>query len=87
MRRNRPLVYNSTNHWIILYAVVYLAATFASLSVAGTLQAGALRVAFVLFAIVLINAITTRTQLDTVLFLCVAVAALVSAINCAVREG
>lgn len=79
VRRNRPLVYNSTNHWIILYAVVYLAATFASLSVAGTLQAGALRVAFVLFAIVLINAITTRTQLDTVLFLCVAVAALVSA--------
>lgn len=77
-RREEPLVYDGVNRWILLYAAVYLASTVASLNVAGTLQAGALRVAFVLFAIVLINAVTSRSQLDEVLGLCVAVAALVS---------
>lgn len=74
-RRERPLVYSDVNRWIILYAVVYLVSTLVSLNVAGTLQSGALRVAFVIFALVLINAVATRKQLDALIFLCVLVAA------------
>ena len=77
-QRERRLVYCGTNRWIILYAVVYLVSTALSLSVPGTLQTGLLRAAFVLFALVIINGITSRRQLDTLIFLCVLVAAVIS---------
>ena len=77
-QRERRLVYCGTNRWIILYAVVYLVSTALSLNVPGTLQTGLLRAAFVLFALVIINGITSRRQLDTLIFLCVLVAAVIS---------
>ena len=77
-QRERQLVYCGTNRWIILYAVVYLVSTALSLNVPGTLQTGLLRAAFVLFALVLLNGISNRRQLDTLLLLCVLVAAAAS---------
>lgn len=76
--RERPLVYSGVNCWMLLYAAVYLISTLVSLNIEGTLQAGLLRVAFVLFAPVLLNALADRARLDTVISLCVLVATLLS---------
>ena len=77
--RERKLLYAPVNRYIFLYAAVYLVGTFASVDVAGSLKAGLLRVAFVLFAVVLMNAIRDRKQLDTLLLLVVISATAVSA--------
>lgn len=77
--RERRLLYAPVNRYILLYAAIYLVGTFVSVDFRGSIQAGLLRVAFVLFAIVLMNAITNRKQMDTLLLLVVVSATLVAA--------
>ena len=74
----RPLAYSPINRYVILYAAVYLAGTFFSVNRAGSLKPGLLSVAFILFALVLYNAVTSRRQLDALIFLLVLVGTVVS---------
>lgn len=67
------------NRYVMLYAAVYLAGTFFSVNLDTSLNPGLLSVAFILFAVVLYNAVTNRTQLDALLSLLVIAAAVVSA--------
>ena len=76
--KNHALAWAPTNRYIVLYAAVYLAGTLFSVNLKTSLLPGVLSVAFILFALVLYNAITTRRQLDTLLALVVTVGALVS---------
>ena len=76
--RDRALAYAPINRYIILYAAVYLAGTLFSVSLRASLEPGVLSVGFILFSVVLYNAVTGRRQLDTLIFLMVAAAALVS---------
>ena len=78
--RNRSLElrYTPINRFIILYATIYLAGTFFSSNFAASRNPGILSVAFILFSVVLYNAITGRRQLDTLLTLVVTAGALVS---------
>ncbi len=69
--RDRPLAWSPINRYIILYAAIYLAGTFFSVDLEGSLNPGLLRVAFILFAVVLGNAVSNRRQLDTLIFLMV----------------
>lgn len=69
--RDRPLAWSPINRYIILYAAIYLAGTFFSVDLDGSLNPGLLRVAFILFAVVLGNAVSNRRQLDTLIFLMV----------------
>ena len=59
------------NKWVGLFAFVYLFCTAASVTPKGSLKHGVLTVAFVLFAIVLQNAITERRQIDLLISLLV----------------
>ena len=65
--RQRQLAYSPVNRFILLYAAIYLAATFCSSDVASSLKPGILSVAFILFSIVLYNAVTGRRQLDVLI--------------------
>lgn len=78
--RDRELlpVYAPANRFILLYAAVYLVATFMSVDPVGSLQPGLLRVAFVLFALVVIHSVRTRSQLDGLVLLVVLMGAAVS---------
>lgn len=76
--KNHALAWAPTNRYIVLYAAVYLAGTLFSVNLKTSLLPGVLSVAFILFALVLYNAIITRRQLDTLLALVVTVGALVS---------
>ena len=69
--RDRPLAWSPINRYIILSAAIYLAGTFFSVDLEGSLNPGLLRVAFILFAVVLGNAVSNRRQLDTLIFLMV----------------
>jgi O-antigen ligase len=77
--RHRPLIWSPINRYILLYAAVYLAGTLFSVNVKGSLGPGLLTVAFILFALVLNNAITGKKQLDTLIFLMVLAATAVAA--------
>ena len=66
-RGDLELRHASFNRYIWLYALIYLVGTLFSVTLSGSLQGGVLTVAFVLFALVLQNSITTRTQLDALL--------------------
>ena len=79
LRKKHALQYASINRFVILYAAVYLVATFASVTPRESLLAGILSVAFILFAVVLGSAVTKRQQLDAVIFLLVLAGAAVSA--------
>ena len=76
--RKRELAWAPINRYVILYAAVYLAGTLFSVNLRGSLQPGLLSVVFILFSVVLYNAVTGRKQLDTLVALMVLVAALVS---------
>ena len=67
----RKLYYAPMNRYLWLYAAIYLAGTWFSVTRAGSLLGGVLTVAFILFAVILENSITTRRQLDTLLLLLV----------------
>ncbi len=70
-RRDFELFYTPFNRYIWLYAAIYLVGTLFSVTLSGSLLGGVLTVAFILFALVLENAITTQRQLDTLLMLLV----------------
>lgn len=76
--RDKKLFYSPMNRYVWLYAAVYLAGTLFSVNLRGSLFPGLLSVAFILFAVVLENAVSTRRQLDALVFLMVAAAAIVS---------
>ncbi|MCL2408177.1 MAG: O-antigen ligase family protein [Oscillospiraceae bacterium] len=77
--RERKLRYSPANKYILLYAFVYIAATFTSVTIVGSLFSGALTTLFVLFAFVIQNSVTTRRSLDTLIYAFVISGALVSA--------
>ena len=74
----RELAWSPINRYIILYAAVYLAGTLFSVNLSSSLEPGLLSVAFILFSVVLYNAVTNRSQLDTLLTFMVIAAALLS---------
>lgn len=76
--RDRILYYAPMNRWIYLYAAVYLAGAWFSVSRRSSLKVGALTVAFLLFAIVLENAIRSKRQLDGLIRAMVLVGAVVA---------
>lgn len=77
--RERKLVWTPVNRYIILYAAVYMAGTVFSVNLRTSLRPGLLTVAFILFAVVLINAVDSRARLDAILAAMVLAAAAVSA--------
>ena len=76
--KERRLSWAPINRYVILYAAVYLAGTFFSVNLSASLEPGLVSVAFILFAVVLHNAVTNRNQLDTLLAFMVIAAAAVS---------
>ena len=79
LRKKHALQYASVNRFVILYAAIYLAATFTSVTPRESLLSGILTVAFILFTVVLGSAVTKRQQLDAAIFLLVLAGAAVSA--------
>lgn len=77
--RQRPLAWAPIDRYIILYAAVYLAAVFFSVDPRSSLKPGLLTVAFILFAVVLYNAVERRDQLDALFTAMVLAGAAVSA--------
>ena len=76
--RERELCWSPINRYVMLYAGVYLASVFFSVSTKASLEPGALSVLFILFAVILSSAFSSRKQLDAVILLMVLVAAAVS---------
>ncbi|NLK37231.1 MAG: hypothetical protein GX299_04015, partial [Epulopiscium sp.] len=76
--KKRVLQHTSTNKYIYFYAAAYLFATFTSVTPKGSLLGGMLTVTFLLFSIVLLNAIENKTQLDVMMILLVCVGILVA---------
>jgi len=76
--RDKKLVYSPVNKFVLLFAFIYIVATFTSVTVAGSLFGGALTTLFVLFTIVMQNAVTTKRQLDVLIYAFVASGAAVS---------
>lgn len=76
--RQQELMYAPTNRFVLLYAGIYLAGTFFSSNLSASLKPGVLTVCFILFSIVLYNAVTGRSQLDALLLLMVTVGAVVA---------
>ena len=66
-RQELELFYTPFNRYLWLYAALYLAGAWFSVTRAGSLMGGCLTVAFLLFALVLENAVVTRRQLDVLL--------------------
>lgn len=66
--REKKLVYSPMNKFILLYAFIYIVATLTSVTLSGSLLGGALTTLFILFAIFMQNAVTTRRQLDTLIY-------------------
>jgi len=69
--KSHPLAWSPIHRYIILYAAVYLAGTFFSVNLRGSLKPGILSVVFILFAVVLGNVVTGKRQLDTLVALVV----------------
>jgi O-antigen ligase len=76
--RAQKLVYTPANRYILLFAAIYLASTFLSVTVQGSLPGGLVTVFSVLWTLVLLNAVTTRRQLDILTAALVAAGVLVS---------
>ena len=77
--RNRRLARGPTNRYILLYAAIYMAGTLFSVNLRSSLNPGLLTVCFVLFSLVLFNAVDSRNQLDVLLDGVVLVGAAVAA--------
>lgn len=69
--RKRQLVYSPVNRFIMLYAGIYLGATFTSVTPGGSLFHGALMVFFILFALVVENILTSWKQVEGLVLLMV----------------
>lgn len=76
--RDKKLASSPVNVFIYLYALVYMVCSFTSVSRAASLNVGLLTCVFVLFAIVLQNAVTTKKQTDVLIYLLVAAGAIVA---------
>ncbi len=72
------LRYNPLNKYILIYALVYIAATFTSVTVKGSLNGAVLSVAFMMFYFVVINAVQTKKQLYIITFFFVCFGVLIS---------
>ena len=66
--RDKKLVYSPANKYVILFAFIYIVATITSITVSGSLLGGALTTLFVLFTIVIQNSVTSRRQLDSLVY-------------------
>ncbi len=77
--RERQLAWTPINRYVILYAAVYMAGTAFSVNLHSSLKPGLLTVGFILFSVVLCNAVENRSQLDALLTAMVLAAAVVSA--------
>ena len=77
--RSRRLAWAPTNRYILLYAAIYMAGTLFSVNLRSSLNPGLLTVCFVLFSLVLFNAVDSRIQLDVLLDGVVLVGAAVAA--------
>jgi O-antigen ligase len=64
--RERKLVYFPANKFIYAFAFIFIYATITSVTFRGSLFVGMLSVVFMLFAIVLMNSITTWSQVRTI---------------------
>jgi len=74
----RRLVWTPINRYVILYAAIYFAGTLFSVDVESSLAQGLLTICYILFCVVLGNAVTGRRQLDLLISLIVLVGAVVS---------
>ncbi|MGM9521141.1 MAG: O-antigen ligase family protein [Oscillospiraceae bacterium] len=77
--RKLRLSYSPVNKWIYIFAMVYLVCTFTSVTLSGSLKGGILTSAFVLFSIVLQNAVTDRRGLNNLIYMLVAAGFIVAA--------
>ena len=77
--RERAPAQSPLNKYVLLFALVYIVATVTSVTVSGSLRGGALTTLFVLFTIVIQNAVTTKRQFDALIYAFVASGAAVSA--------
>ena len=77
--RSRKLVYSPINRFLLLFAFIYVSATFTSVTFSGSLKGGLLTVLFVLFAFLFENSVTTKKQLDTSVILIICAGFLISA--------
>ena len=80
-RREQPLRYAPMNKYLLLFAAVYLAAAFTSVTPRGSLKPAILFICFTLFALVVENTAVTRRQLERFTALLVLSAAVVSLIG------
>ena len=69
--RARPLAYSPVNRYILLYAAVYLAATATSVTPRQSLFPGLLMVFFMVFALVVENAVDSWERAEQLVFLMV----------------
>ena len=76
--RTRKLAWSPISRYVILYAVIYLAATVFSIDLRTSLNPGLLTVLFILFSLALSGSVTTRKQLDILLAAVVLAGAAVS---------
>ena len=76
--RTRQLAWAPINRYVILYSAVYLAGAVFSIDLSTSLKPGLLGAAFMLFSVVLYNAVSNRNQLDTLLSLMALAGAAVS---------
>jgi O-antigen ligase len=76
--KNRRLTFSPMNKWVYFYALIYMITTLTSVTFKESLMGGLLTTAFILFAIILQNAITTRKQVDTLIYLLVAAGFVIS---------
>lgn len=66
--RERKLVYSPVNKYMLLFAFIYIIATFTSVTVSGSLLGGALTTLFFLFTLILQNSVETKRQLSALIF-------------------
>ena len=76
---DRKAVYSPANKFIVLYVIVYIVAVFASVTISGSLYGGMVTVLFVLYSLALMNSVSTRRQINIVIWTIVLCGALVSA--------
>lgn len=76
--KGRKLQYFALNKYLYFFGAAYLFASITSVTRSGSLLGGVLSVCFLLFAIVLSNAVETRNQMRFMLFLFVGIGVLVS---------
>ena len=65
--RDRKIPFSPVNKYIILFALIYIATTFTSVTFWGSIFGGALTTLFILFAIMISSSIKTKAHLDMLL--------------------